>query len=216
MAPAKNSKQINIIYVVGYGRLGSTTLSIQIATKDDCINLGEAKYLFANGKDDLLTPEWIKFKATLSEHNKLIVKLKDSILGIFFVLFWNKTYKKVHDQLFSQFPTQSFVDSSKTTFDTIIRPYNLRRSGYQVQCVKSPLPMRYAVNSIWQKGKNSTIERHGSDISPKFSRIPSIIHCVLSELLCGIYKYEKIKLTSDSNNSVNAKKFIVYGNRSRK
>ena len=216
MASANNSAQIKIIYVVGYGRLGSTALSIQVATEDNCINLGEAKYLFADGRDDLLTPEWIEFKATLSKQEKTIIKLKDSLLGILLIPLFNGSYEQIHSRLFSQLPGQSFVDSSKTTLDTILRPYNLRKSGFQVQCIKSTLPMRSALKSIWQKGKNSTIERYGSDNTLKLLRIPSVIHCIISEILCGIYRYNLIALKPDSNSSTNAKKFIVYGNRSRK
>lgn len=219
----KNEEQTKLYYVVGYGRMGSTLLAKNLAWEHEAMNLGEMKYLFSGKKDDLLSEEWRKFKKNIPLRNRLIVRFCDSCFGMILFPGFKKVYSESHKIIFASIGHAKFVDSSKTTFDVVFRPYNLAKCGFNVSLVKSDVGYKSVLRSMWLKGKNSTIERHGIDRLRHFTFTISVIHLLLTELFVGfleykIYRMEDLKSNIELNGlpkSLIYNSNIVYGNRNR-
>jgi len=229
-----------IIYIVGYGRSGSTVLSELIEEKLEAINLGEVKFLYRNEYDDLLDEYWLEFKAI----NKCLLssqghKLKwfDSIFGIF---SWHKkkNYKELWDEIFNRVgldPDKDIIiDNSKTTLDSFMRGIYLNACYQDVYFLYPQRSFIKVLKSIL-KGKNPNLERGVRRnffwrlLHTFFVGFP---HLLITRLLSMVYKFlgmytinlnnieseidefilkEDIKPLNQSTHTIP----MIYGNRSR-
>jgi len=218
----KHDFKVNaIFYVVGYGRSASTELGTEISKKHGLHFYGEVKYLFRNTKDDLLTQAWLDYKNKISNFDKNIVKIKDSIFGILILPFFNELYSRVHEDIFCK--DISYCDTSKTTLDSVLRPYNLRKNTKNhIVLVTYKRSNKDVIRSIWS-GKNSDLERNRTT---KFWRkVLSLSHFIVTKTILALF-FKSVKV-QDINNFVGVNlniellpgKYVndvVYGNRSRK
>lgn len=228
-----------IIYITGYGRSGSTALSRVIEKKLNACNLGELKYLYRNGKDDLLDPYWIRFK----KKNKDVladpavpIKKFDNILGW---IRWRQRKKyqnqwmKIFDRIGVNPNEEVIIDSSKTAMDVFMRGIYLSYSFEEICFVQPKRNIIDVVKSLL-KGKNPNIERR-----EKKSLILRIFHVLLvglphmliTKLLTQIYQLYGLKTINIENLEAEVNEFIetkciensncnkdlpmVYGNRNR-
>ena len=219
----KNAKGIKVYYLVGYGRMASTLLSKNIAVEKSALNLGEMKYLFSGKKDDLLSHEWLRFKDRLPKRRRLIVRLCDSPIGFMCFPVFRAEYLDTHLEIFNSLGYLRYVDSSKTTLDVLFRPMNLKKCGFELHLIKSDVGLLSVIKSLWFKGKNSAIERHGRDKFRYVTFLISLCHLFVTESLVNLYRHKKISMASvyshrdildmPESNTYNEK--IVYGNRKR-
>ncbi len=231
-----------IIYIIGYGRSGSTKLSQVLENKLGAINLGEVKYLYRDSKDDLLNQYWLTFKSEnqdlLEEYSKEIIRF-DNLFGF---TRWNKRekYREIWEKLFDRVEidpeTDIIIDSSKTTLDSFMRGIYLNYAFNEVYFVK-PCRSSLGVFRSLLKGKNSNIEK--GEKKPFVRRLLHTLfigfpHYIVTHLLSLFYsRYECVKVNLDSyeedidkfisqlplkkrNIGTNRKIPLIYGNRSRK
>lgn len=230
-----------IIYIIGYGRSGSTKISQIIGDRLGATNLGEVKYIYRNNYNDLLDPYWLEFKKQnrdiLSKESQQIKKF-DNIFGF---LYWihRERYKKIWTELFNRMKLNTekhiIIDSSKTTLDSFMRGIYLNYSFQNVYFIK---PKRKTIDVFKSllKGKNVDIERENKRsfiqrfLHTVFVGMP---HYILTHLLSLIYNrfncytitLENLEsdlnmffqqLPSDISSSGSSIKVpMIYGNRSR-
>ena len=214
-----------VVYVVGYGRSASTTLAIELAKKYSITNYLELKYVFRSSKKDLLSSYWREKQNTLTASEMRLVNFYDSIWS---ALYFPKRAQKRYRQILEKVITTDhcFVDSSKTTFDSFMRPYRLRKIGYDIVLVRFNRGFSKVVKSIFS-GRNSRIERGLNYTFFEFIRniLISLPHALLTEGLLFLASH-KIIIFNDISDlnikgmdchpvDVNSNNF-VYGNRSRK
>ena len=230
-----------IIYVVGYGRAGSTALTEALEEKLNAVNLGEVKYLYRTDKDDLLAPYWISFKqrnADLLRTSSFGFMKYDSITG-FFLRGKNRErkYCEKWDEIFSRMglnPQEDIIiDSSKTPLDSFMRGIYLKKCFQEVLFIKPKRPFIDTIRSLL-KGKNSNIERGerksllGRIIHTMFIGLP---HLLITNLLTRIYLFYGLETIDLKNMETSLDKFfdrhnlqrresskalpMIYGNRSR-
>ena len=226
-----------IIYILGYGRSGTTAVSKVLERKLNAVNLGELKYIYRSEKDDLLDPYWINFKHKEREILTKELKSFDNIYG--FIKLNQKTrYKDIWQNIFKKIgvnpDTSIIIDSSKTTMDSFMRGINLYNSFRNVYFIS---PKRNTFNTIQSmlKGKNSNLERgtKKNKLNHIFhSFFLGIPHLILTNVLSYVYKLygvyhidlkfledeidifiqkEKIKIMPKKINDLP----MVYGNRMR-
>lgn len=227
-----------IIYIVGFGRSGSTALAKAIEEKLNAVNLGEVKYLYRDDKDDLLHPYWLSFK---QQHKDLLYNssfrfLKyDSIMGL---SLGNKKYcenwNKIFDRMELDPEEDIIIDSSKTPLDSILRGIRLKKCYKKVLYVQPKRNLLDIITSLL-KGKNSNIERGYR--KSQFCRLLhtafiSLPHLLITYILTRIYAFHDLETIDIDNleNDLNIflKKHdlqrqkrspslpMIYGNRSRK
>jgi hypothetical protein len=231
-----------IIYIVGYGRSGSTILAKTLEEKLNAVNLGEVKYLYRSDKNDLLHPYWRSFK----QKNEDLVNdptfnfLKyDSILGFFLIGEGRKRkYCKRWQEIFRRMglkPEEDIIiDSSKTPLDSIMRGIRLYKCFQNVLFIQPKRNFFDILRSLL-KGKNSNIER-GARKSRLLRFLQTFLislpHMTVTYLLTLLYRsyglevidiedlekglnvfVEKNNLQKMENSSSIP---MIYGNRSRK
>lgn len=227
-----------IIYIVGFGRSGSTALAEAIEEKLNAVNLGEVKYLYRDDKDDLLHPYWLSFK---QQHRDLLNDssfnfLKhDSILGLFLD---NKKYCENWNRIFGRMgldPEEDvIIDSSKTPLDSILRGLRLKKCYETVLFVQPKRSYLDVITSLL-KGKNSNIER--GNRKSQFRRLLhtafiSLPHLLITYILTRFYILHGLETIGVNNLEKEIDKFLekndlqrqknspslpmIYGNRSRK
>ena len=226
-----------IIYILGYGRSGTTAVSRALERKLNAINLGEVKYIYRSDKDDLLDQYWIKFK---QKEMKVLTDELKSFDNIFGFTKWGKKgrYKKLWQTIFKKMgvhpATEIIIDSSKTTMDSFMRGIYLYHSFKDVCFI---LPKRNVLSVIKSmiKGKNSNLER-GTKRRPVIRLLHvfflGVPHFLLTNILTNIYKiygvyHIDLKLLEDEIDHFIEKEKIgkmpkksvdlpmVYGNRMR-
>lgn len=182
-----------IIYVIGYGRSGTTAVSRTLERKLNAINLGEIKYIYRSEKDDLLDPYWTNFK---QKEKKVLTDELQSFDNIFGFTKWRKRerYKELWQKIFHKMNVNPnsdiIIDSSKTQMGSFMRGIYLYHSFKKVYFI---LPKRSAFSVIRSmlKGKNSNLER-GVQLN-LFSHLMHVFvigipHLILTKLLTKIYK----------------------------
>lgn len=229
-----------IIYITGYGRSGSTVLSQEIERKLNAVNLGEAKYLYRDDKDDLLDPYWRNFKEV---HKKILSDRSDTLKkfdNIFGFLKWREKtiYKETWKEIFKKanlnIHEEVIIDSSKTTMDAFMRGIYLHHSFGKVLFVQPQRKLFDVIKSLL-RGKNSNLER--GDRKGKTGRffhaiLVGIPHLLLTRFLTQIYYLYGLEMISLNDIEEDVDKFIkrkglakgnnseelpmIYGNRSRK
>lgn len=227
-----------IIYIVGFGRSGSTALAKAIEEKLNAVNLGEVKYLYRDDKDDLLHPYWLSFK---QQHRDLLYDssfsfLKyDSIMGLF---FGNEKYCRNWNKIFGRMgldPDEDIIiDSSKTPLDSILRGIRLKKC-YKTVLFLQPQRSFFDVITSLLKGKNSNIER--GNRKSQFRRLMhtafiSLPHLLITYILTRFYILHDLETIDINNLEKELDEFLekhdlqrqksspslpmIYGNRSRK
>lgn len=227
-----------IIYITGYGRSGSTALSEELEKKLNACNLGEVKFLYRDEKDDLLDPYWLNFK---KEHEDQLadnrLKRFDNFFG--WIKWRNKRwYKQRWQKIFNamglDIEGDIIIDSSKTTFDSLMRGVYLYHSFTEV-CFLQPQRNTSEIIKSLMKGRNSDIER-----GRKKGKVERMIHLlfigipqlIITKLFTQIYQFYGLETIDIENMEEEVEEFIkrkkikktdrslslpmIYGNRSRK
>lgn len=154
-----------IIYISGYGRSGSTLLSLLLNTLPNTVNIGEADYLFRT--DDSQFPEFwkqTKNKALqVSELPNAAVLSKQKIASVLWYYRKRKKGAKIFKDLWTPvisevcnyYNAHTLVDASKSTFGSFARPIYYKKAGYSVKVihlVRNP----HGVMASYKKGRNTS------------------------------------------------------------
>ncbi|WP_341200561.1 hypothetical protein [Croceibacter atlanticus] len=157
----KESTKCKIIYVAGYGRSGSTLIDIVLSNSSNITTVGEISNIFNELSDITNLKYSFYLNETLNDLNlkgKDIQSLKnaDNIFGVYNSIysdFWSLFFNKIkHDE-----NIEFIIDSSKTTWKTLFRPYNLIKSGFEINIVFLKAPY----SKVWKsalKGSNKTLD----------------------------------------------------------
>jgi hypothetical protein len=228
-----------IIYIVGYGRSGSTALSRILEDKLNAVNLGEAKFLYRDEYDDLVDDFWIRFKKNNKEiilENSSFLKKSDSIFGL--LVSNSKKYKKIWDYIFSKIGVEEnkniIIDSSKTTIDSYFRGFKLY-GCYEKVYFLFPNRSFLNVTKSLLKGDNANLERGEKKIFIKrliHTVGIGIPHLLITRFLTQFYKFYGMEVIDINNLESEVDRFIsrynlsaqtttrdipmIFGNRNRK
>jgi hypothetical protein len=190
--------KINIIYIAGYGRSGSTLLDLLLGINPSAFSMGEVASLFSENETNKLCacgskinecPIWGKVLNNLKqgEDNQNNTSYEDKITrdigGIKRVLPWNKDrdYEIIWNSVFNSLKDitncKILIDSSKINRFTLFRIQLLKNMGYRislVHLVRHP----YSVIESVSRGNNKAIQY--SD--PKLNRFGGIYRAILGWL----------------------------------
>ncbi len=150
-----------LIYIAGYGRSGSTLLSMLLNTLSKVYNLGELDNLFTV-EEETLTDFWkakIRIVATESETIRKSEIRYSGIKWFFkkrngfklFKQFWNPVMQSITDEL----NPVALIDASKSTNATYLRPFYYKMADYDVKVIHLVRDLSGVVQSF-TKGKNSS------------------------------------------------------------
>ena len=207
-----------IIYIAGYGRSGSTLLDIVLTNAENSFSLGEINNIFDERKkvtdefyakilEETINELNLSDTTLLSIHNssKLFYKYDPN-----FKLFWTVFLKKIEESEEFDF----FVDSSKTTWWSLFRPYNLKKSGLDVKIIF----LKASYSKVWKsalKGSNATLtNKSNSQKKHYLFAIKSFISMFLTDLLTKIlyinknYSYTILKFEDFITNPMKSIKII--------
>lgn len=157
------NKEPQIVYIAGYGRSGSTLLSLLLNTVPKVVNLGEVDNLYREKGDDF-SEFWTQVR------NNTIAQIEQPDLkqNPGQKVSSRRWYFKKRNQAYHKFtqlwslPTQQaaqqydatvLVDASKSTAGTFARPIYLKKMGYTVKVihlVREP----HGVMASYKKGRN--------------------------------------------------------------
>lgn len=155
----KDLKGLHTIYIAGYGRSGSTLLSLLLNVKKGVITVGEIERLF--WIEDEYPEYWKRLKTeTLDDIEKNGLELKNTSTLIWF-LFKRKQGVEQFKKLWAtpllkiarDFKASHLIDISKSTFRTFSRPMNYQRAGASVKVIhliRNP----HGVVASYKKGRN--------------------------------------------------------------
>ena len=220
-----------IIYIAGYGRSGSTAFAKLVHDSTNAAWLGEIVALSDKNKRQFVPKEYDEFIKSNTESLSQISRL-DSVF-CFRDDEWG--YNKYLNTMFEWLDTDCIVDSSKTTYKSFRRPYNIAKTGMPIK-VFLLKPGYRVIASRMLKGKNSHLELgiHKSLLKRMVYVIIAILHYFLAVEVWGfIYKkrLNVVEITStyytetfvqnlfESNRAYKGSFKItqpVYGNRLRK
>ncbi|MEP2937368.1 MAG: sulfotransferase [Gilvibacter sp.] len=159
----KTSEKPQIIYIAGYGRSGSTLLSLLLNSVPDIVNIGEVNYLYRTNHDEL--PElWKKLKTETLEAldddipQEMAKKRISSIRWCFMKKkLGAKLFKKLWfhpvDSIATEFGVDTLVDASKSTYGSFTRPIYYKKTGYNIKVIhliRNP----HGVMKSYKKGRN--------------------------------------------------------------
>jgi len=174
---------VNVIYVMGYGRSGSTMLDIMLSSHPGVEGLGEVRNLFFEGPENASRGSsfWIEFERYREKIGRQdIVSSGNSlqIEGLFRGCLVRSSEQNEYANQQCEFFTDlsnfcektTFVDSSKTTSGSTWRPLCLNRTGIKVFPVLlwRSLPEIYAAT---QRGTNRDIQEYGRGVSVNVLRL---------------------------------------------
>ncbi len=177
--PASPDK-INVAYIAGYGRSGSTLLERILSSHNGAVGLGEIAYLANTELSDFywdaaegiplwdeLAPELRFSEDEVARRETVQTRYESRLTGWFYWLFRmpNAEYRKhtlsVLNAIQGAVPatTTWLVDSSKTARDRFFRPFMFRRlpevNTCMIHLVRDP---RGSVQSV-RRGSNAAMER---------------------------------------------------------
>jgi len=156
----KKLEKLNIIYIAGYGRSGSTLLSMILNIIPGVSNLGEVANLFS--LDTSLLPQyWVSLRDEVMSNTskpKNAIKKFSSVYWFFskkkgiklFEKFWNPVLLRYSEDR----KVSVLIDASKTTNSTIIRPYYYKKQGASIKSIHLIRDLNGVVASF-TKGRNS-------------------------------------------------------------
>ncbi len=156
-----NQKKNSLIYIAGYGRSGSTLLSMLLNTIPNVYNLGELDNLFT--VDEATLSEFWKQKKELAlagnglkENSKVRFSgiswfFKKQKGGNLFKKYWSPVMAGIHEEI----NPLALIDASKTTNATFMRPYFYNSIGDGVKVIHLVRDLSGVVQSF-TKGQNSS------------------------------------------------------------
>lgn len=217
---ATKSLRTKIIYIAGYGRSGSTLLDIVLSNADNGHTVGEISNIFDEldkGEGGFYRDRFMETinKLDLSEHQLSKVKKADKFWGAFdkkYGLFW-RTFL---DNLLEMSSYEFVIDSSKTTWNTLFRPHNLQKSGFDVNIIY----LQASYLKVWRsalKGSNKWLQRNGDKGQKHYAfAIKSVISKFLIDLFTSLfytdrrYKLIKLKYNDFINDTLNTTNKISH------
>lgn len=151
---------IRVIYIAGYGRSGSTLLSMLLNIVPEVYNLGELDNLYRTDFDSL--PDyWKTVRMSTTEGNGVdISKIRSSSLrwfvkrrkgNILFRQLWLPVlndFGRIHN-------AKIVVDASKSTYLTFSRPFYYKRNGMNVKVIHLVRDLNGVVDSF-TNGRNTS------------------------------------------------------------
>lgn len=151
-----------IFYIAGYGRSGSTLISMLLNTQKEVVNIGESVKLFRYPDVQKYT-FWNKLRLESEKKTGLKRMSKVKYASYFWYFFkFNKgfaIFKKVWPWLFEQigteFKTNVFIDASKSTRGAFARPIYMKKANANIKVIhviKNP----FGVMHSFQKGRNTS------------------------------------------------------------
>lgn len=151
-------KDIKVVYISGYGRSGSTLLSMLLNTVDGVANIGEVDNLYSIDKNAL--PSLWKNLRENYETDKPDYKKRFSSLSWYFKINQGyELFKAYWTDLLKTFSNNTncfvLVDASKSTFKTFCRPFYYRKSDARlkiIHLVRNPTD----VASSFASGRNES------------------------------------------------------------
>lgn len=148
---------INILYIGGYGRSGSSVLGLMLSTGKGFVDLGELSNLFIykslsdvvsfweniGSVDDNLDFEKINSRATK------ILPCERNLKS------YNQEWDRIFKELQLKLPGRVFIDSSKSSFKSFYRAKRLKDLNYNINfihLIKDPIE----VAKSYKKGSNNS------------------------------------------------------------
>ncbi|PZD76616.1 sulfotransferase [Mesonia sp. K7] len=192
-----------IIYIAGYGRSGSTLLDIILSNAKNSFTLGEISNVF-NEKENITD----NFYATILKNTLLNLSYSDSQIkkirhaDQYFYLYNEKypaLWKTFLNKINSNQEIKYFIDSSKTTWQTLFRPLNLKKSGFEVKIIF----LKASYSKVWKstlKGSNKSLQK---STLPRQKNILFAVKSLISKFLidsltsCVYSKKNVVKINYD-------------------
>ena len=153
-----------IIYISGYGRSGSTLLSILLNISPNVYNIGEIDNLFSL-KDDDLTQYWKNLKHKQLKNNN-IKKLDKRFSSISWILkikkgekLFNQFWMPLLNDFVIDYKAKIVVDASKSTYKTFCRPLYYYKNNIPIKIVhlvRDP----DGVAKSYRKGRNDSNSKY--------------------------------------------------------
>ena len=203
-----DSNKLNVAYIAGYGRSGSTLLERIVSTHPNVVGLGEIAYLADTKLADFYwdaaegIPLWdkaaeeLRFQPDeLAKRAKIQKQHESRLTGWFYWLFRTPTAKylehtsEVLEAIHKAAPagTTWLIDSSKTARDRFFRPFMFRRltnvNTCMIHLVRDP---RGSVQSV-RRGSNAAMER-GEPRHFRFAFLRSVYGWTMSNLAGVLYR----------------------------
>jgi hypothetical protein len=172
---------MNIIYIAGHGRSGSTILERVLSSHQQIAGLGEVEYLTRNdrwqestcacGKNLLQCEYWNKTLRHLKEnHNWDQVQREQNHSDHWKPFKSYKSnrpyphYQQFNQDLFNSLKRETpelryFIDSSKTARVNYYRPKSLSQQGFSIKLIHLVRDGRGCMWSLIDKGSNRKLER---------------------------------------------------------
>jgi hypothetical protein len=163
---------MKLLYILGYGRSGSTAMDIVLGTHCAAEGLGEVRNFFLVGLSDKnISQFWLDFGEYREEKNRTeFIEDRETVKIESFSRYWfaNETsiqkYCDLQRNFFSDFKNYSdksvFIDSSKSTSGNAWRFSLLRKSGIDIY----PVLLWRNLTDVYlttRKGTNRDLEKHG-------------------------------------------------------
>ncbi|WP_347375007.1 hypothetical protein [Aequorivita sp. Q41] len=180
-----------ILYIAGYGRSGSTLLDIILSNAKDGFTLGEISNIF-NEKIKVTDPFYadIFFRTcaelNLSDSEIKKIEMSDKLFHDYsskYGSFWNHFLKNIKEKQ----EVEYFIDSSKTTWHTFLRPYHLAKSGFDVRIIF----LKASYKKVWLsalKGSNKSLTSNNAPIKKNYVfAFRTLISKFLIDLLTSLY-----------------------------
>jgi len=153
----KDLSKLNIIYISGYGRSGSTLLSMLLNTLPDVTNLGEVENLYTI-PDNNLPEDWKLLKNKNISENDNSFKIRYSGLSWYFkrekgFQLIKRYWIDLFNELLEKQRTSVFVDASKSTYKSFTRPFYYKKAGAKVKMIHLVRDCKDVAISF-EKGRN--------------------------------------------------------------
>lgn len=204
--------ETKIIYIAGYGRSGSTILDVVLSNAKNVATVGEISNVFEelnNITNKYYADKLVSTIKELSLSDEEIYKIREADKSFNkvspnYTAFWLLFIQKIKENQDIHF----FVDSSKTTWRTLLRPNNLYKSGFDVYIIF----LKASYLKVWKsalKGSNKALQHSDKKIKKQYLfAVKSIFSKFLIDLITGIfysnkkYNFLKIKYSNFINNTL--------------
>jgi hypothetical protein len=179
---------MKIIYIAGYGRSGSTLADVILSNRSGTFGLGEIANLPRRSPSSDYLPIWNNCIAYLNTQFNAAVLKNSSKCDYSFNRCNSTNYKKLWLALFNYIQhnhnekIDAFVDSSKTTWKTLLRPKRLQQSGFDIYIIHLKRNRKNVFASTLQ-GNNRTLKKRSNAKKNYAFGIKSVISRALINLL---------------------------------
>ncbi len=223
------SPQINLIYIAGYGRSGSTLLERIVSSHPDVTGMGEIAYLVDTNLREFYwdsargIPLWDRVEPLLRfEPADALAREREQLRHESLWQGWRRwlfggtsdAYQKHTTQILQALAqatgTRWLMDSSKTARERFFRPLMLRRvPGINVRVIHLVRDPRGCVQSV-RRGSNAAMEQ-GQSRNWKLATLRAAIGWSLANAsgllfraLCGRHDYVRIRYEELANDPLTA------------